>query len=855
MDTHPKYVDALVALLDREILAPFHSPLERLDVCNHFVELATSLAGACFKARHYEATQSLLKKANALLATLAIDRETPDEFHITWLNLRLRVTKQLSLLSKRIRKTLPRLPPEPPMHLDELDESMAYVYETMELEYKIFDILTTDQNNRERLISHRASIAKAHLEISDFFAHANEHTAAAANAQHASSMLFEALVAWTKLGSHDIAQRDKLTSMLANALHSYASEVGHLDHTSEALQAYRKAYEITAACFGRDHETAKSMFRSFVSFSTLLKGGPPSSSKPSRRSPSPPKSSHRGDDAPPANIKQDRWRSSSIWHTLLKNLNHDFAMETSAIPFMKTIATPREPLSTTKPKIAVPNPTTFMFMPRQTVFTPVLHRESETPHKPNCTPVKPRPATARTPWNPNISTSPPKSPYAATSPPRKLSLDEKGSCKRGAHRPKTAGAIKANSMTKTSVHRAKTSPANTSPYASTDRQETRSPSPVESAKPNSVAKLHANIKLAEEIAIDIEASPRPVSKLQAKRNQRRQKERETSTLQSSSPPMDPCESDDAPNEYTPQEEISGQMDDVARQMSTQMVESIFQVSSPRICSLSLAQRQAEMHQQHVAMVQQIITELIENALAYANESIDERIQQCASHVDEDEPNDSENCVDGSDMVVVESAIDCRSSVDPMPIVLEVAQAMVESVYQAAIANVDHSSNHKSSMEGSEKASIEEDTTHYALPDDTVQCSLDEATFVPSQSCEKDSTRSVLDAEEPSIGVGSAMKKSDSSVSLAWSESSDDSSSSSELSHSASSSSSCSSSHSRSSSGSNSTTVSLGDSEALAASSSVDDMSPKSPSNARIARRVVHVTTEIAIDRVVTQIMQ
>ncbi|CAK4297377.1 unnamed protein product [Aphanomyces euteiches] len=199
MDTHPKYVDALVALLDREILAPFHSPLERLDVCNHFVELATSLAGACFKARtnflstfslwsspgHYEATQSLLKKANALLATLAIDRETPDEFHITWLNLRLRVTKQLSLLSKRIRKTLPRLPPEPPMHLDELDESMAYVYETMELEYKIFDILTTDQNNRERLISHRASIAKAHLEISDFFAHANEHTAAAANAQHA----------------------------------------------------------------------------------------------------------------------------------------------------------------------------------------------------------------------------------------------------------------------------------------------------------------------------------------------------------------------------------------------------------------------------------------------------------------------------------------------------------------------------------------------------------------------------------------------------------------------------------------------------------------------------------------------
>ncbi|KAG9414830.1 hypothetical protein AC1031_008247 [Aphanomyces cochlioides] len=843
MDTHPKYVDALVALLDREILAPFHSPFERLDVCSHFIELATSLAGACFKARHHEATQSLLKKANALLATLAIDRDTPDEFHITWLNLRLRVTKQLSLLSKRIY---------------ELDESMAYVYETMELEYKIFDILTTDQNNRERLISHRASIAKAHLEISDFFAHANEHTAAAANAQHASSMLFEALVAWTKLGGHDIAQRDKLTSMLANALHSYASEVGHLDHTSEALQAYRKAYEITAACFGRDHETAKSMFRSFVSFSTLVKGGPPSSSKPSRRSPSPPKSSHRGDDAPPANIKQDRWRSSSIWHTLLKNLNHDFTMETPAIPFMKTIATPREPLSTTKPKIAVPNPTTFMFMPRQTVYSPVLHREVETPQKPNCTPVKPRPATSRTPWNPNISTSPPKSPYAATSPPRKMSLDEKGPSKRGAHRPKTAGAIKANSMTKTSVHRAKPSPANTSPYASTDRQETRSPLPVESAKPNSVAKLHANIKLAEEIAIDIEASPRPVSKLQAKRNQRRQKERETSTLQSSSPPMDPYEStgpDNAPNGYTPREEVSGQIDDIARQMSTQVVESIFQASSPRKCSLSLAQRQAEMYQQHGAMIQQIITELIENALAYANESIDERIQQCASHVDKDVPNDSENCVDGSDMVVVKSAIDCRSSGNPMPIVLEVAQAMVESVYQAAIANVDHSSNNKSSMEGSEKASIEEDTTHYDLFEDTVKCSLDEANFVPSQSCENDSTWSVLDAEEPPTGVGSTMKKSDSSVSLAWSESSDDSSSSSELSHSASRSSSSSSSHSRSSSGSNSTTVSLGDSEALGASSSVDDMSPKSPSNARIARRVVHVTTEIAIDRVVTQIMQ
>ncbi|RHY41709.1 hypothetical protein DYB34_013065 [Aphanomyces astaci] len=221
-----------------------------------------------------------------------------------------------------------------------------------------------NKHSRDRVLRHRTSIAKAHMQIADFFASA--------------SMLFEGLVVWTKLApaAQDTTVRDRVAGKLALALHNYGAELEHLDEVG--------AYEVSAACFGKDHDNTKTMGRTLQSFSMALKEGP--LSPPPKKCPSPPRTPHD---------KHDRWRSSTIWPALLKRLHENYTDDNM------------QP----KPPLVIANPMTSMFAPKNVTYAPVLlHREVVT--RSTDAPTKQqRPATAKSPWN---KTSPPKdsSPYA-----------------------------------------------------------------------------------------------------------------------------------------------------------------------------------------------------------------------------------------------------------------------------------------------------------------------------------------------------------------------------------------------------------------------------------------------------------
>ncbi|RHZ07655.1 hypothetical protein DYB31_002819, partial [Aphanomyces astaci] len=221
-----------------------------------------------------------------------------------------------------------------------------------------------NKHSRDRVLRHRTSIAKAHMQIADFFASA--------------SMLFEGLVVWTKLApaAQDTTVRDRVAGKLALALHNYGAELEHLDEVG--------AYEVSAACFGKDHDNTKTMGRTLQSFSMALKEGP--LSPPPKKCPSPPRTPHD---------KHDRWRSSIIWPALLKRLHENYTDDNM------------QP----KPPLVIANPMTSMFAPKNVTYAPVLlHREVVT--RSTDAPTKQqRPATAKSPWN---KTSPPKdsSPYA-----------------------------------------------------------------------------------------------------------------------------------------------------------------------------------------------------------------------------------------------------------------------------------------------------------------------------------------------------------------------------------------------------------------------------------------------------------
>ncbi|KAF0727151.1 hypothetical protein AaE_009545 [Aphanomyces astaci] len=226
-------VDSLLALLERETKLQTNGDdasgstrkqQECLSVCGHFVELACSHALWSVQAKDDRPAWSLLGKSKALLdlhSNSIGQRPVHDAVHITWLELRLRVAKQLGAVSRRIHA---------------MDETMKYVYEAMAIEYSLFDVFSADKHSRDRVLRHRTSIAKAHMQIADFFASVHEHSAAAVNAQHAASMLFEGLVVWTKLApaAQDTTVRDRVAGKLALALHNYGAELEHLDEVGVA---------------------------------------------------------------------------------------------------------------------------------------------------------------------------------------------------------------------------------------------------------------------------------------------------------------------------------------------------------------------------------------------------------------------------------------------------------------------------------------------------------------------------------------------------------------------------------------------------------------------------------------------
>ncbi|RHY06551.1 hypothetical protein DYB25_010964, partial [Aphanomyces astaci] len=393
-----------------------------------------------------------------------------------------------------------------------------------------------NKHSRDRVLRHRTSIAKAHMQIADFFASA--------------SMLFEGLVVWTKLApaAQDTTVRDRVAGKLALALHNYGAELEHLDEVG--------AYEVSAACFGKDHDNTKTMGRTLQSFSMALKEGP--LSPPPKKCPSPPRTPHD---------KHDRWRSSTIWPALLKRLHENYTDDVIIFDLSPPKKPPKQsgPASTAKnmqpkPPPVIANPMTSMFAPKNVTYAPVLlHREVVT--RSTDAPTKQqRPATAKSPWN---KTSPPKdsSPYAfnphhpvvtAARPPL-ASFDATP------HRPKTAGLIKRTTTTPSQPSPRFQRGSITKPFVAVPvygNGDLAAPDPIprgtdardglripqrdtledDETVPTPVAKLHATLKLAEAMAVEDEmhepSSAR--SKLLAKREQRMRERRPSATSQMTS---------------------------------------------------------------------------------------------------------------------------------------------------------------------------------------------------------------------------------------------------------------------------------------------------------------------------------
>ncbi|EQC39227.1 hypothetical protein SDRG_03432 [Saprolegnia diclina VS20] len=404
-------VSALAALLEREehlfLRRPPTWPTAKaaLKASQHFTDL-TRLHVALQPSEARRLLLCALPLHDAVNHWLSVQGDAASELTLsqrhTWLRSRLELLTDLAATchAQQARK-----------------EALAYLYKALDCHYGLLELALLDTTPNHALLLARIEIARAHLHLGAVSTELQLLDAGAFHARTAASVAFEVLLAAAQAPVVARRQRDEWAQLLGRALYDFSVhqekqhevELSRFDlilndtQTADALQACRKAYEVTVASVGKQHPRADVLWKRLDTLVHVT-----SATKTNK--------SERG------SVDADPWRTPSAWKSLLQSFGYVGGCdvpEKPAIPTKppaakKIAPTPRVPKTPTKPNIV---DLTGCPTPRLLALSPVLHKDIVVVD-PSPTPNARRPQSATAWARSTASTSalatPPKRPRPQT---------------------------------------------------------------------------------------------------------------------------------------------------------------------------------------------------------------------------------------------------------------------------------------------------------------------------------------------------------------------------------------------------------------------------------------------------------
>ncbi|OQR98786.1 hypothetical protein ACHHYP_07877 [Achlya hypogyna] len=359
---------ALLALLEREGSLLFRRPPSwpqvraALKACTFLIDLTRLHAASArqHSSSHGDALRLLLAGSELLESiaewlaaqgNAAMERELSAAQRRDWLRTRLELVTDVATCyhTKHAVK-----------------EALVHLYKGLDLQYGLLDLALADGaiGSRRDILFHRVEMARAHVHIGAVAGELAAHDAAAFHARTAASVLFDSLVAATTARLLEPSQRDEWAVLLGRALFDFSVHREQLHEVADALQACRKAYEITAACVGKHHPRAERIWKRLDSLTHPLAGA---------------KAPQQRVATLDVELEPDPWRAAAAWKWLLQSFGY-----VSTVP-----EKPQLPLKPTK-KPPTPRPVkpigkpdgvglTGCPTPRPVQFSPVLRKDLTCP--------------------------------------------------------------------------------------------------------------------------------------------------------------------------------------------------------------------------------------------------------------------------------------------------------------------------------------------------------------------------------------------------------------------------------------------------------------------------------------------
>ncbi|OQS00043.1 hypothetical protein THRCLA_06276 [Thraustotheca clavata] len=356
---HSQCVIALLALLEREEKLLFHrNPTwcqlqSTLEACKYLVDLVCLHAATCLQfSQGQSCIGQLLTAAIALQDAISqwlseqeedcIAKELTISQRCAWIKSRIQLISEAASYHQS---------------RNEYKEAVILVYKHLELEYSLLKLVLEDSVKFTDVIHYRTDIAKAHFKLCFLCDILKDHSTAALHAKSSASILFELLLDVVKVPYLQTNERNELVWLLVRALHNFSIEQDILNFGTEAIQACRKSYELSIACFGKDHEKTNCIVQHYDNLNHPCYGRQPHT---------------------PLQLTQtDRWRIPRVWKSLLRSFGYCTTIPDRPVIKVKKckpipVESPR-PAKPLKPEGAVLVGCTS---PRLVQFGPILHKNA-----------------------------------------------------------------------------------------------------------------------------------------------------------------------------------------------------------------------------------------------------------------------------------------------------------------------------------------------------------------------------------------------------------------------------------------------------------------------------------------------
>ncbi|KDO35621.1 hypothetical protein SPRG_00465 [Saprolegnia parasitica CBS 223.65] len=271
-------------------------------------------------------------------------------------------------------------------------DALSYLYKALDCHYGLLELALLDATPNHALLLARIEIAQAHVRLGAVSTELHLLDAGSFHARTAAGVTFEVLLVAAQAPVVARRQRNEWALLLGRALNDFSVHQENHHETADALQACRKAYEITVASVGKQHPRAEALWKRLDTLAHVMHAT----------------KTNKGERGP---VDADPWRTPSAWKSLLQSFGYVGGCdvpEKPAIPTKppaakKSASTPRAPKTPTKKPNVVD--LTGCPTPRLLALSPVLHKDIIV-LDPSPTPNARRPQSATAWARPTGTTSP-----------------------------------------------------------------------------------------------------------------------------------------------------------------------------------------------------------------------------------------------------------------------------------------------------------------------------------------------------------------------------------------------------------------------------------------------------------------